>query len=170
MEFRYEHNEQLYTLHLEPLSNGTYRATIGEHQFIVSAQQYPDGTLLLHINDQPLQVYYANDGQQHFVATKAQQVRHHTLQSANDRSGGRGRAKLGSSGDISAQMPGQVIELLVTEGDSVQHGQTLMVLEAMKMEIRVAAPLAGQITTLNVTQGMTVERGQLLAQIAPLDS
>lgn len=169
MEFRYEYNDQLYLVQLDPQPDGSYRATIGQEQFAVSVQHNPDGMILLHIDQKPLQVYYANNGQQHFVGVKSDVVRHYTLQSATDRVAGRMRSKLVSSGDISAQMPGQVIELLVAEGDAVSHGQTLMILEAMKMEIRVVAPLDGVVATLTVSQGATVERGQLLAKIKPAE-
>lgn len=166
MEFRYTHNDNVYALQLEPQPDGSYRAQIGEQQYRVTAQQQPDGMLLLHINEQPLQVYYANDGQLHWVGLKDSVVKHYTLQTATATSG-RARGGTASSGDITAQMPGQVIELLVAEGDVVEHGQTLMVLEAMKMEIRVSAPLAGTVTTLTVSQTDTVERGQLLVKLSP---
>lgn len=167
MEFRYEYNDQHYLVQLDPQPDGSYRATIGQDQYAVTVRQNPDGMILLHIDEKPLQVYYANEGQQHVVGIKSDVVRHYTLQSATGRVGGRGSAKWGGSGDISAQMPGQVIDLLVAEGDMVTHGQTLMVLEAMKMEIRVTAPLEGVVATLTVAQGATVERGQLLAKINP---
>lgn len=164
MEFRYEFNDQIYHLRLDPQPDGSYRALIGDEQFLVEVQHNPDGMILLHIDGRPVQAYYANDGQQHLVAVKDNIVRHYALQTATS-IGGRGRAKAGSTGDITAQMPGQVIELLVREGDVVSHGQTLLVLEAMKMEIRVAAPMDGVVAALNVSQGITVERGQLLVKI-----
>jgi biotin carboxyl carrier protein len=58
-----------------------------------------------------------------------------------------------------------VREVLVAEGDTVQRGQTLVILEAMKMEIRVAAPGDGQVRRLLVRQGDVVERGQRLVEI-----
>jgi len=76
---------------------------------------------------------------------------------------------LASCGDqgasLTAQMPGQVRALLVAKGDSVTRGQTLVILEAMKMEIRVAAPSDGKISRVNVQQGEVVERGQTLVEI-----
>jgi biotin carboxyl carrier protein len=62
-------------------------------------------------------------------------------------------------------MPGQVRAVNVSEGDAVTKGQTLLVLEAMKMEIRIQAPRDGKIMKLFVKQGQTVEREQLLIEI-----
>ena len=78
---------------------------------------------------------------------------------------GKRRSSAGAVGDLTAQMPGQVVDILVAEGDTVYGGQTLMLLEAMKMQIRVAAPKEGKVRRLLVGKGMVVERGQILAEI-----
>jgi pyruvate carboxylase subunit B len=57
------------------------------------------------------------------------------------------------------------ITVNVSEGDAVTKGQTLMVLEAMKMEIRIQSPMNGTISKLFVKQGETVEREQTLIEI-----
>ena len=72
-----------------------------------------------------------------------------------------------SSGNesLEAAMPGQVHEVLVRVGDSVEQGQTLALLEAMKMEIRVAAPQAGKVVRVLIQVGQVVERGQQLFEL-----
>ena len=62
-------------------------------------------------------------------------------------------------------MPGQVRAVNVGEGDAVTKGQTLLVLEAMKMEIRIHAPQDGTVKKLFVKQGQTVEREQSLLSV-----
>ncbi len=62
-------------------------------------------------------------------------------------------------------MPGQVLEILVAEGDTVRQGAPLVILEAMKMETRISAPTGGIVTTLNCALGDVVERGQTLVVI-----
>ncbi|NLH07386.1 MAG: acetyl-CoA carboxylase biotin carboxyl carrier protein subunit [Chloroflexi bacterium] len=62
-------------------------------------------------------------------------------------------------------MPGQVMAVYVKEGDEVQAGQPLLLLEAMKMEMRVAAPAAGVVRRLLVEPGQAVERGQQLVEV-----
>jgi biotin carboxyl carrier protein len=70
-----------------------------------------------------------------------------------------------SSGELAAPMPGQVRAVQVAEGEAVVRGQTLVILEAMKMEIKVAAPKDGKVRSLKVKQGQTVERDQPLVEI-----
>jgi biotin carboxyl carrier protein len=69
------------------------------------------------------------------------------------------------SGIVVAPMPGQVRGVLVNEGDAVQEGQPLILLEAMKMELKVSAPRAGVVSKIHVTKGQSVEREQVLGEI-----
>ena len=62
-------------------------------------------------------------------------------------------------------MPGQVREVFVRAGDAVKSGQTLLLLEAMKMEIRVSAPADGRVKRLLVQAGDVVDRGQRLVEM-----
>jgi pyruvate carboxylase subunit B len=65
--------------------------------------------------------------------------------------------------EIHSQTPGNVWKILKNPGDSVAEGDVIMILEAMKMEIDIAAPQAGTIKTINVNVNDAVADGQLLA-------
>jgi biotin carboxyl carrier protein len=71
----------------------------------------------------------------------------------------------GRVNEISAPMPGLVLKLLVSEGQSVSKGDPLVILEAMKMENVLAAPNDAEIDTVSVQQGDTVDKGQLLIKL-----
>lgn len=71
-----------------------------------------------------------------------------------------------AAGELTAPMPGQIRAVNVSEGDAVTKGQTLLVLEAMKMEIRIQAPMDGIVKSLAVKQGQTVEREQKLIEVS----
>ena len=70
-----------------------------------------------------------------------------------------------AEGSLRAPMPGQVRAVNVSPGDDVARGETLLVLEAMKMEIRIQSPCDGTVAALPVAVGEQVERGQLLAVV-----
>jgi acetyl-CoA/propionyl-CoA carboxylase biotin carboxyl carrier protein len=70
---------------------------------------------------------------------------------------------------LTAPMPGTVTVVKVAVGDEVAAGQSLLVVEAMKMEHVVSAPHAGTVAELDVTPGTTVAMDQVLAVIAPHD-
>ena len=62
-------------------------------------------------------------------------------------------------------MPGVVLRVLVSDGDSVSKGDQLLVLEAMKMEVPVAAPVNGTVTDILVSQGDHVANHQQLMSV-----
>ncbi|MCP4722043.1 MAG: biotin/lipoyl-binding protein, partial [Desulfobacteraceae bacterium] len=64
--------------------------------------------------------------------------------------------------EIKSQLPGNVYEILFSVGDQVTEGDTMVVLEAMKMETPVIAPESGIIESIKVVKGQTVKSGQLL--------
>lgn len=74
-----------------------------------------------------------------------------------------------TSGDSRAPMPGQVVEVFVEQGQQVQAGEKLLILEAMKMQHAVTAPFAGTVAALPVQKGDQVGEGQLLAHVEARD-
>jgi len=66
---------------------------------------------------------------------------------------------------VSVPMPGKVVKVLVSEGDSVQKGQGLVVVEAMKMQNEVRAPKRGEVKQINVSDGETVNAGEILVVV-----
>jgi biotin carboxyl carrier protein len=71
------------------------------------------------------------------------------------------------AGEVTAVMPGRVLAIHVQSGDTVEEGQPLLVLEAMKMENVIKAPTAGNITAIDINQGDSVEAGQRMISITP---
>ncbi|MGD9969649.1 MAG: biotin/lipoyl-containing protein [Sulfuricurvum sp.] len=70
-----------------------------------------------------------------------------------------------SGNTVCAELPGSVFKVLASVGDSVNAGDRIMILEAMKMEIDVVAPVAGKIASINVQPNDKIEAGQVLAVI-----
>ena len=66
---------------------------------------------------------------------------------------------------VKSPMPGTIVRVNASTGDTVKQGQSVLVLEAMKMENDIAAPKDGKITALYVSQGDTVQGGSVLFEI-----
>ena len=76
-------------------------------------------------------------------------------------------APSGAAGSITVEspMPGKILSVDKNVGDHVDAGQTIMILEAMKMENEIVAPEAGTIASINVSVGTAVEAGEVLATL-----
>lgn len=67
---------------------------------------------------------------------------------------------------VNAPMPGNILRIDVKEGDKVKAGQTLLILEAMKMENEIAAPKDGTVVQIATSKGAVVETGTPLIVLA----
>ena len=67
--------------------------------------------------------------------------------------------------EVVAHITGTVWEVRVGVGESVSEGQTLVVIESMKMEMPVESPAGGKVSSIAVTQGQAVEEGEVLLTI-----
>ncbi len=79
--------------------------------------------------------------------------------------GGSGRRKATDPGHVTAAMPGNVVDVLVKEGDQVNAGQGILVTEAMKMENEIQANIAGTVAHVYVKKGDRVTPGEILVEI-----
>lgn len=81
-----------------------------------------------------------------------------------DRLGFKTAGEIGE-GELNAPMPGKILEVLVEEGDEVELGEPVAILEAMKMENELKAPIKGTISSIAVAQGDSLEKDALILEI-----
>ena len=67
--------------------------------------------------------------------------------------------------DVKAPMPGTIMDVKVNVGDTVERGQVMLVLEAMKMENDIVAPVAGKVVSITAKKGDSVNANDVLAAI-----
>lgn len=164
MEVRYSIGEKEYTVAIEREGEG-YRATVGGRTYRVEDLRAASGSVTFRLDGRPVVAHVVADGSRQWVAAAGQ-----TAALASPSPAARRRGAGGASGDqLSAVMPGLIRSVPVADGQTVEKGQTLVVLEAMKMEIRVTAPHAGRVRKVLVREGQVVEREQLLVEVAPAD-
>ncbi|MCK6583416.1 MAG: biotin/lipoyl-binding protein [Anaerolineales bacterium] len=149
------------TIDLVP-TDKSYRVTLGDKTAEVEILRAKDGQLELLIDGKRLTAYVSSDGAKRWVTVNGRTFVLTKSSGARKSGGGQHHA----AGELTAPMPGQIRAVNVREGDAVTKGQTLMILEAMKMEIRIQAPMDGVVKSLAVKQGQTVEREQILVVVA----
>jgi biotin carboxyl carrier protein len=160
MKAQFDYNSQTYSIDLMPTGKN-FLAAIDGQTISVEILRAENGQLDLLIDGRPVSAAVSPDGAKRWVTVNGRTLVL-TKSSGGPKSSGHGDR---SSNELAAPMPGQVRAVQVAEGDSVIKGQTLVIVEAMKMEIKVAAPRDGKIKSLKVQQGQTVERDQILVEI-----
>lgn len=79
---------------------------------------------------------------------------------------GMSNAALARTAELKAPMPGLIVGVSVAPGDTVQKGDSLLILEAMKMENNLKAPGEGTVKAIRIAKGDRVEKGQVLIEFA----
>ncbi|MCM5703594.1 sodium-extruding oxaloacetate decarboxylase subunit alpha [Larsenimonas salina] len=76
-----------------------------------------------------------------------------------------GRARASAAGHVTTSMPGNIVDVLVSEGDEVKEGQAVLITEAMKMETEIQARVSGTVRAIHVAKGDRVTPGEVLIEI-----
>lgn len=162
MRYRYQSAGRVYEVALDRMERG-YRVTINGESFEAEVLDAQPGALSLRFDGRPVTLYWATQDDRKWVSLQGCT---YLLEKPDTRAA---RAGGGGPGDneLRAPMPAQVLEVYTLEGGVVEKGQTLMLLEAMKMEIRIQAPLTGTVLRLAAQEGETVERNQVLLELSP---
>ncbi|MDP3976411.1 MAG: sodium-extruding oxaloacetate decarboxylase subunit alpha [Pseudomonas sp.] len=107
------------------------------------------------------------EGKRHFYLSIDGMPEEVVFEPLNDFVAGAGgkRKQASAPGDVSTSMPGNIVEVLVKEGDQVKAGQAVLISEAMKMETEVQAPIAGTVKVVHVAKGDRVNPGEVLVEI-----
>ncbi len=152
-------NETLVTLIRE---DEQYQVNINDEQFIIAMLETRNHTTSLIIDGIRETVTCSKQADTLYLSTAAGDYTFHdrTLMPASSS---------GQAGDgrIKASMDGLIVDVLVEAGENVSRGQTIMVLEAMKMEHPLKADCNGILCSLDVASGEQVRSRQLLATIEP---
>jgi acetyl/propionyl-CoA carboxylase alpha subunit len=150
-----------YRVKVEASGEGFLAAIDGRRHSVRILRKEP-GVLDLEVDGRRRRIHLAGDAERRFLSLEGIAYR-------LDREDPAARARTLHESDrgLEARMPGLVRSVPVAEGDRVERGTTLVVLEAMKMEIRVTAPHPGIIERIHCREGQQVDRGQVLVEISP---
>ncbi len=148
------------------LSRGrdTYRLHFESMVIPVDLKTGADGRAWLTLGDRHVEVVIATRGDDVFVHLdgEAYQLRYeHPLDRLAAQAGG------AASDRILAPMPGSIVSVHVSAGDTVKRGQALLLMESMKMETTLSAPRDGVVAAVQFEKGQTFDRDALLLSLEP---
>jgi 3-methylcrotonyl-CoA carboxylase alpha subunit len=136
-----------------------YIASLDGKTVSIQVLRAENGRMDLLIDGERVTAHVSSDGAKRWVTIDG-----HTSMLTKT-SGAKQGVRHDHAGGLTAPMPGQVRSVSVGVGDAVKKGQTLAVIEAMKMEIRIQALKDGVVKIVHVKQGQTVEREQILIEM-----
>lgn len=144
-EVQFADEKHFYEFHRQ--ENGRYLLRMGTKLYKIDNVEYDKYTVRFTIN-----------GHWHEVDVRNEQ------DLLLDRLGFKRPGEIGE-GELNAPMPGKILEVLVNEGDEVELGDPVAILEAMKMENELKAPIKGVISSIAVKQGDSLEKDALILEI-----
>lgn len=155
--------ERSYNLEIDELGNALYRVAVEGSEFIVDGKKTGVTGYSLIIDNRSFEIEIDSSEDEYQVLVDGRTYHIHLVDEKRMRLGGAqtGIQRQGRQ-EVSVPMPGKVVEVLVGEGDRVEKGQGLVIVEAMKMENEVRSPVAGEIKEVRVKAGQALEAGQVL--------
>lgn len=150
---------------------GEKQVTIGERTHTVRIEITAPGEGLLHIDHEVTPFYLAekdgpNRARELHVWLRGNTYVLEPVAATASRSGAAGGAGA-FGGEITAPMPGSVLQVKVSEGDAVEANQALVIMESMKMEMTLSAPVAGTVKRIAAREGQLVDMGAVLVELEP---
>jgi biotin carboxyl carrier protein len=169
MIFEFTYVDETYTVNVER-KDDSFIVAIGDRQIELDAQEVSPGCLSILKEGESQRVYVAGEEGVIFVDVDGIKYRLDEIMEGAERAGSSAGMVLGAGGALLMPMPGKVIKINVKEGDAVEAGQTLVVIESMKMEQPVKTPVAGTVKKVNVTEGQQVDLEETLLEVEPTEN
>lgn|GEM_PF-131624 len=164
MEYRLKIGENAISFHAE--KKGDHSITLSNNNCLLNVEYTVISKHHLHllVNGSPVNVYLAQEGNAKTMMIRGIPYSISDADILDTRARGKKKSQAVPQ-DITPPMPAVVVRILVSKGDSVRQGESVIVVESMKMETTLTAPFGGKVRTVNVAQGDKVMPGQILIDI-----
>ncbi|MGB3635681.1 MAG: biotin/lipoyl-containing protein, partial [Rubrobacteraceae bacterium] len=161
---RYRAGEEEYMVEVERLGGRTLKLRLDGREAGIEMLTVGDGEIKARLDGRHVAGGFAMDGADILVSLGGESYRLSKPSPLDVDDVGSGGSDSGGA-SLTAPMPGTVVKVLVGEGDEVEQGQQLLVLEAMKTEQSVVAPHNGVVSLLSYSEGDSVSGGDVLVEL-----
>ena len=170
MKYIVTHRDREVELELSLRDDGRYDVTFGDGRVMVADFHLVGGDSLasMILDNDAYEVSVVPLEDRSRVTLRGQDV-HLNVESEQERNARlvEGGSKADGPVTIKSVMPGRVVRVLAEEGQELEQGTSILILEAMKMENEIKSPIHGTLQKVHVEGGQTVGNGEALAVILP---
>ena len=156
------------TVEIEPLGKTEFRARLDDQTMSADAVEISAGNFSILLAGRVFEARVSRQGPGEndlLVRCAGRDFRVQVRDPRTRRAGRRGALEAAGPQQVVAPMPGKVVRLLVSAGDTVEAGQGLVVVEAMKMQNEIRAPKSGRVERVLVAKGQAVRNQETLLVI-----
>lgn len=171
MEQEFAYQNEVHTIKLEIDDNeqakaDCYTATIEDAKLKFNISKISDNSFSIIINSSSHMVYAAESDDSVFIHLDGKVLKLGKVGNDQKKFTAEGH-EFGAKDEISTPMPGKVVKILVDEGDQVESGQPLVIVESMKMENDIKSPTNGSVKSIHFQAGDLVKPGQPIIKLDP---
>lgn len=166
MELEFNIENKSHKLQLE-FKDGRYKISLDDEEYAVDSTPISDNCLSLLVNGKAFTVYFAEANGKKYFSIGGEQFCIEETKSEASAASGAGATAVDEAPVAASPMPGKVVKILVREGDQVEQGQGLVIVEAMKMENEIKSPVKGKVEKVNFKSGDLVDAAQPIIELEP---
>ena len=155
----YRQGDDLLHFVVSPVDQQNYRVTLDEEAIDIRVIEFGNQCISIEIDNKKSDVLFYSDGDQLSVATGTLEF------SVLDIAAGEVTQGISGSGQITAPMHGQLLEIFVSEGQEVNAGDRVALLEAMKMQHEILADVDGTVSAIHVEAGHQIAMDTLMIEL-----
>ena len=171
MEQEFKYQSETYTIKVDNANSdnpkaGAYQAKIGDNVYRLNLARISDNCFSISFNGISKTVHIAESEDSVYVHIGGRVVQ--LLKVIDDaQKFSAGGLEFGAKDEIKTPMPGKVVKLMVNEGDRVEAGQSLVIVESMKMENDIKSPTNGTVKSIHYAPGDLVEPNKPIIKLEP---
>lgn len=164
MDFNFTIGGETHRVSVE-FRDGLYLVNVGGKEWKVDAQLISENCLSLISENRTMLVYLAENEGKRYLSVNGEQFHLEEVEAAADTGTRAETLAVEGLQVITPVMPGKVVKVQVSAGEAVEKDQTLVIVEAMKMENEMRAPANGRVKKIHVAAGDLVNLGQPMVEL-----
>jgi biotin carboxyl carrier protein len=164
MELQLNIDQKIHKVEID-LKDGKYSVKLGDEQHQVDSQRISENCLSLLVDGKAYTVFIAADKTKRYISVQGEQFCIEEAKAETQTRAMADASTLKVIPTISSPMPGKIVKILVREKEKVRKNQSLVIVEAMKMENEIKSPNAGMVKKINFKEGDLVDAAEPIVEL-----